>query len=59
MPPIAHVINIRVKPAHRIQGAVLRTSRERLIRLTRRLVSKSHEGEHLVLASPLYVELPT
>ena len=33
IPPIAHVINVRVRPTHRIQGAVLRTSRERLLRL--------------------------
>jgi len=33
IPPITHVISIRVRPTDRIQGAVLRTSRERLMRL--------------------------
>jgi hypothetical protein len=46
MPPMAHAINISVRPTHRIQGAVLRTSRERPIRLkapvyNRRLDRKS------------------
>ena len=31
--PIAHVINIKVRLIHRIQGAVLRTSRARPVRL--------------------------